>query len=198
MANDETNKKLPRIYTRGGDQGLTQLIGAGRQSKDHQRIVAYGTVDEAGAVIGVALSHLRPDTRYADLVHDLDAVQQRLWDVGADLARIHDEIHPYRTDESAAGDLEPIIDRYQAELPPVRQFIVRGGNPAGAMLHLACTVVRRAEREIVRVGRRTTIHAPVLRYLNRLSDLLFVMARVANVRAGIPEVPDAHSAHVFH
>ena len=198
MANNNVPKRLSRIYTRGGDQGLTQLIGAGRQPKDHQRIVAYGTVDEAGAVIGVALSHLRPDTRYADLVRDLDAVQQRLWDVGSDLARIHDESHPYRTPETAASDLEPVIDRYQAELPPVRQFIVRGGCPAGAMLHLACTVVRRAERKTVRVGRRTTIHPPALQYLNRLSDLLFVMARIANVRAGIPEVPDAHSAHVFH
>jgi cob(I)alamin adenosyltransferase len=191
------NAKRVRLYTRGGDRGRTLVLGAGRQYKDHPRIMAYGTVDEAGAYIGLAVSLLVPNPVYDDLVQVLFQVQQRLWDVGADLARMPDPAHPYRTPESAAADLEPLIDRYQAELPALTKFILRGGTSAAAALHVACTVVRRAERETVHLSRRETVHAPALRYLNRLSDFLFVAARVANHRGGVADVPYEHSADVF-
>lgn len=197
MTDRANGDRLPRMYTRGGDAGRTSLIGAGRRFKNHPRITAYGSIDEAGAAVGVALSLLPALPDLDDVRRDLEAVQQMLWDVGADLARIPDDVHPYRTPETAATDLEPIIDRYQATLPPLEQFILRGGTPAGAALHLACTVVRRAERDTVRVARLNTVHPPALRYLNRLSDLLFVLARVVNLRSGLSEVPYQHSARVF-
>ncbi len=198
MADSAKGDALPRMYTRGGDTGRTSLIGAGRRFKNDPRITAYGSVDEAGAAVGLALSLLPGLPDLHDVSRDLEAIQQMLWDVGADLARIPDDVHPYRTPEGAATDLEPIIDRYQATLPPLEQFILRGGTPAGAALHLACTVVRRAERDTVRVARLHTVHPPALRYLNRLSDLLFVLARVVNLRGSASEVPYQHSARVFH
>ncbi len=185
------------IYTRRGDLGKTQVIGSTRRLKDDARVGAYGSVDEAGAVIGSVIAFVATDTAVSDVAEVLIAVQQMLWDVGADLARVDDKKHSYRTPDTAATQLEPIIDRYQGELPPLTQFILRGGAPSGALLHLACTVVRRAERDVVHLQRLETIHPPVLTYLNRLSDLLFVLARVLNARAGVPEVIYEHSAHVF-
>lgn len=116
---------------------------------------------------------------------------------GADLAREHDTVHADRTPETAARDLEPLIDRYQEQLPPLDRFILRMGAPAAASLHLACTVVRRAERDTVRLARHRTIHPPALQYLNRLSDLLVVLARVVNLRSHVEETAYRHSARVF-
>lgn len=186
-----------RIYTRRGDAGRTSLIGGGRRYKTDLRIEAYGSVDEAGAAIGLAMSFLWDDARFSDVWSDLEAVQQQLWDVGADLAREHDTIHAYRTPETAAQDLERLIDRHQEQLPPLDRFILRTGAPASAAMHLACTVVRRAERDTVRLARRRTVHPPTLQYLNRLSDLLFVLARVVNLRSQVGETAYRHSAHVF-
>jgi cob(I)alamin adenosyltransferase len=186
------------IYTRRGDLGKTQVIGSPRRFKDDVRVQAYGTVDEAGALIGVAVSFIAPNAAFDDVTRVLTGVQQMLWDVGADLARVDDTEHQYRTPDNAAGQLEPLIDQYQAELAPLTKFILRGGTPGGALLHLACTVVRRAERDVVRLQRMETIHPPLVTYINRLSDLLFVLARVINHRDGAPESDYVHSAQVFH
>ncbi len=138
------------IYTRrGDDSGKTQIIGSVRRYKDDARVQAYGTVDEAGALIGVAVSLMASNEELEDIVSVLIDGQQMLWDVGADLARVDDEKHPYRTPDNAAAQLEPVIDHYQAVLPPLTKFILRGGSPTGALVQLACTVVRRAEREVV-------------------------------------------------
>lgn len=186
------------IYTRRGDRGQTQVIGSRRRFKDDARVQAFGTIDEAGALLGVVVSLLSDNsTQNADVVVLITEIQQTLWDVGADLARVHDA-HPYRTPANAAAALEPQIDRYQSSLPSLHKFILRGGSIAGAHLHLACTVVRRAEREVVHLQHVEPIHPPVLQYLNRLSDLLFVLARLINYRAGISEVTYQHSANVFH
>ncbi len=186
------------IYTRRGDLGKTQVIGSRRRFKDDARVQAYGTVDEAGALIGVVVSLITSDAALQDISQVLIGVQQMLWDVGADLARVDDSAHQYRTPENAASQLEPLIDQYQAELAPLTKFILRGGTPAGALTHLACTVVRRAERDVVHLQQVEAIHPPLLTYLNRLSDLLFVLGRVINHRGGAPETEYVHSARVFH
>lgn len=185
-----------RIYTRGGDGGRTALIGGERRHKDDARVEAYGAVDEAGAFIGLATSYLDP-ARDADIIQVLMDVQQSLWDAGADLAAPEKTSYAFRTPEDAAARLEPWIDRYQAEAEQVAQFILRGGATAAAALHVACTVVRRAERRAVALMRRETVHAPAVRFLNRLSDLLFVLARAVNARSNQQDVVYVHSGPVF-
>ncbi len=186
-----------RIYTRGGDRGKTTLIGAVRRYKHDVRVEAYGTVDEAGAFIGMAQAALETE-RDRDVLDVLASVQQRLWDVGADLACARPEGHTYRTPAEAAGELEPWIDRYEKETEPITHFVIRGGTPAAAALHVACTVVRRAERRAVALMAVETVHPPTLAYLNRLSDLLFVLARVLNARAHAPDVRYENGGTVFH
>ncbi|MCL6631914.1 MAG: cob(I)yrinic acid a,c-diamide adenosyltransferase [Alicyclobacillus herbarius] len=186
-----------RIYTRGGDRGQTTLIGRRRRFKSDVRVEAYGAVDEAGAFLGLAASYLRPEQEQ-DILDLLAGVQQRLWDVGADLAAPADAGFAYRTPDTAAADLEPAIDHYQAEAEKLTQFIIRGGDTAAAALHVACTVVRRAERRAVALMQQEEIHQPALRYLNRLSDLLFVLARAVNARRHVQDVVYEHSGHVFH
>ncbi|MGH7162746.1 MAG: cob(I)yrinic acid a,c-diamide adenosyltransferase [Planctomycetota bacterium] len=178
-----------RIYTRGGDGGETGLFGGGRVPKDDPRVEAYGAVDELNALLGVA--------RAAALPGDLEALAARLQDelfvVGADLATPASsaarEGRVVRLPAGAAGALEGEIDRLEAELAPLTTFILPGGSAAGAALHLARTVCRRAERRVTALARSGGVSSPVLPYLNRLSDLLFVMARAANARAGKPEQP---------
>lgn len=178
-----------RIYTRAGDSGDTGLYGGGRVSKDDPRVEAYGAVDELNAALGVA--------RAADLPVDLDTLtgrlQEELFVLGADLATPADtkarEDAITRLKEGAAEALEPEIDRFEEELTPLETFILPGGHPAGAALHLARTVCRRAERRLVGLVRAGGAAPGALAYLNRLSDLLFVMARLANARAGRPEQP---------
>ncbi len=186
-----------RIYTRGGDEGKTALIGGERRSKDDVRVEAYGTVDEAGAAIGVAMSYL-DDKRDADIHEILQGTVQRLWDVGADLAAPNGaKGYSFRTPDDAASSLEPYIDTYQEESARLTKFILRGGSKASSALHLACTVVRRAERRTVALMKVEPIHMPALRYLNRLSDLLFVLARAQNAREDVPDVPYTNSTDVF-
>lgn len=185
-----------RIYTRGGDQGKTTVMGIGRRPKNDPRVEAYGAVDEAGAFIGLAEAQLSI-ARDEDILDVLAAIQQQLWDVGADLAIRHADASQYRTPASAAGSLEDWIDRYQEEAGPLTQFVVRGGHNGAAALHVACTVVRRAERRTVALMACDDIHAPALAYLNRLSDLLFVLARAVNARDRNPETPYGNSPQVF-
>ncbi|MDQ0189101.1 cob(I)yrinic acid a,c-diamide adenosyltransferase [Alicyclobacillus cycloheptanicus] len=185
-----------RMYTRGGDRGQTALIGGVRRYKDDVRVEAYGSVDEAGAFLGLAASHLEAEG-HQDIVELLLEVQQTLWDVGADLAAAKTDAYVFRTQADAAAKLEPVIDKYQEEAEKVTKFVLRGGSIGSSYLHVACTVVRRAERAIVRLMRQEAIHQPALTYINRLSDLLFVLARAANARANQPDVVYRNSTEVF-
>ncbi|MCY0876590.1 MAG: cob(I)yrinic acid a,c-diamide adenosyltransferase [Firmicutes bacterium] len=185
-----------KIYTRGGDEGKTGLIGGVRRYKDDLRVETYGSIDEAGAFIGLAISYL-DDARYDDIREALTRVQQTLWDVGADLGAARTERYVYRTPEEAAGELEPVIDRYKEETEALTRFILRGGTTAASCVHVACTVVRRAERRAVKLMQAEPIHMPAYRYLNRTSDLLFVIARAVNARAEYQDVAYEHSPEVF-
>jgi cob(I)alamin adenosyltransferase len=184
------------MYTRGGDKGQTALIGGIRRYKNDKRVEAYGTVDEAGAVIGLASSYLEQEGQ-TDIVDVLTTIQQTLWDVGADLAAINDEKYTFRTKEEAAAELEPWIDQFQAEADKIQKFVLRGGTLGAAHLHVACTVVRRAERRTVALMQVEEIHTPTLKYLNRLSDLLFVLARAVNARHVRKDVAYQNSTDVF-
>jgi len=177
------------IYTGGGDLGETGLFGGGRVSKDDPRVEAYGAVDELNAVLGLA--------RTAGLPGDIEALvarlQGELFVLGADLATPKDSMaradRVVRLKDGAARALEPEIDRLEALLPPLRTFLLPGGSPGGAALHVARTVCRRAERRVVTLARKNEVSPESVVYLNRLSDLLFVMARSVNARSGVPETP---------
>jgi cob(I)alamin adenosyltransferase len=177
-----------KIYTRTGDAGDTALFGGTRVSKNDPRVAAYGDVDELNACLGAveAQGELSGDVREL-----LERIQKDLFAIGARLADPRD-IVAERVAKAVVGDadvqrLEEWIDRFEAELPPLRRFILPGGSRAGALLHLSRTVCRRAERSIVALG-PGRVEAHVLAYVNRLSDLLFVVARAVNHRAGHPEV----------
>lgn len=177
--------KAVKIYTRTGDDGETSLFDGTRVSKADSRVDAYGEVDELNAWLGFARA-LRLD---ADLDEALAHIQRDLFALGAELADPADKIAA-RVTKASLGEvdverLEQLIDRYEAELPPLRRFILAGGAPPGAALHVARTVCRRAERRIVAL--QPPADPVLVRYVNRLSDLLFVLARVVNHRAGIPE-----------
>ena len=178
-----------KIYTKTGDDGTTGLLGSGRVGKDDPRIESYGTVDEANAVLGLARAA-------GGLDSDADALIARIQDdlfvVGAALAdpdpngKFHNAVA-----EGYATRLEAEIDRLEAELPPLTKFILPGGTPASAQLHLARTICRRAERLVVRLGHQPGVDVPLhlVAYLNRLSDFLFVLARAVNHRAGVADIP---------
>jgi cob(I)alamin adenosyltransferase len=178
-----------RIYTRTGDQGDTGLFGGGRVTKDHARVDAYGEVDELNAVLGMARS-IEMMPRIDEV---LAPVQRDLFAIGAllatpDPARMAEQLEKARLAESRIRQLEQAIDDGEAELEPLTAFIMPGGTPKAAALHVARTVCRRAERAVVALQREAEIPQLVVIYLNRLSDLLFVLARVANRRAGAGEV----------
>jgi len=178
--------KAPRIYTRSGDRGDTGLIGGRRVRKDHPRVEAYGAVDELNSQLGLVRT-LLSDPSVAGLLGD---IQHRLFDLGAELAtpsgaRSRTAISITSTDVRA---LEDAIDGYQAMLPALRAFILPGGTPLAAAFHVARTVSRRAERRTVTLSRRERLNAEIVRYLNRLSDLLFVLARWANHVSGERDV----------
>jgi cob(I)alamin adenosyltransferase len=155
--------------------------------KDHARVAAYGAVDELNAALGVALAHPLD----ADARAELDHIQGDLFTVGAELATPpgRESASLPRVPEAWAGRLETWIDRHEESLPPLRTFILPGGTPAAAALHLARAVCRRAEREVVHLGHAEPVGGPLLRYLNRLSDYLFVLARAVNTRAGVADTP---------
>lgn len=177
-----------KIYTKTGDQGETGLYGADRVGKDHPRVEAYGTVDEANSAIGLARAAL--PTAHADMQADLEYLQNALFDLGADLATRAGgpyEKNLARMDGQDVEKLETLIDRYQEEAPQFTGFIHPGGHPAAAALHLARTIARRAERRVVELMRHEDVNLEAMRYLNRLSDLLFTLARVVNQREGFSE-----------
>jgi cob(I)alamin adenosyltransferase len=175
-----------RIYTRTGDGGQTALWGGERVWKDHPRVEAYGTVDELCSILGVVRRLLSGE----ELPQWLGRIQEILFCIGAELAapRPEESRIPRLTGESVK-DLEHWIDRLSADLPPLRSFLLPGGTEAAAWLHLARAVTRRAERRLVTLARQEPLNPEILRYLNRLSDVLFVAARWVNFRAGVPESP---------
>ena len=197
-----------KIYTKTGDTGETSLFDNSRVSKADPRVDAYGEVDEVNACLGAALAAVRlrgsAASAFAEATADksagqgvsadiaavLETIQKDLFAVGARLADPSSRIAARVTKEAITTKqielLETTIDRLETELPPLRRFILPGGSSAGALLHLARTVCRRAERRVVGLGPEA-VEAGVIIYLNRLSDLLFVMARALNHRAGIPE-----------
>jgi cob(I)alamin adenosyltransferase len=171
--------KLNKIYTRTGDDGMTGLVDGSRRAKHAPRIAAYGTVDEANAVIGIVRLHT---DGAADAM--LARIQNDLFDVGADLATPGDDFAPspmvLRATDAEVDRLEQEIDAMNAELTALTSFILPGGTPASAYLHLARTVVRRAERLCTEAATAEPVNPTAIRYLNRLSDHLFVMARFLN------------------
>jgi cob(I)alamin adenosyltransferase len=177
---------LVRIYTKTGDAGETGLFGGGRVSKASARVEAYGDVDELNSAIGVA--RLYPIDGARDAL--LGDIQSELFDLGGELAAVpgKDVIGP-RIGDAEIVRLERAIDAAEEELAPLKTFVLPGGSPGGAHLHLARTVCRRAERAVVALAGGEAVRPEVLRYLNRLSDLLFVLARLANARAGVADVP---------
>jgi len=171
--------RLTRIYTRTGDDGTTGLADGSRRSKDDLRLCAYGSVDELNAQLGVAVEVLREIPPAEGIVDVLVPIQNDLFDLGADLAT-PGESEGLRVEESQVRWLEARIDEFNAELPSLESFVLPGGSLAAAHLHVARTVCRRAERETVALSREEEIGEQVLRYLNRLSDLCFVLARTTN------------------
>jgi len=175
-----------KIYTKRGDRGSTSLFGGKQVSKASPRTEAYGTVDELNAVVGVVRS-LQPP-RAIDAI--LSSIQEDLFMLGAELAS------PRQQAKNRVRHLEPIdiqrlessIDAIEAKLPPLKSFILPGGSPVGAQLHIARTVCRRMERRLVLLSRRASTNPAALGYVNRLSDLFFVLSRLANAEAGTREV----------
>ncbi|MBX5146424.1 cob(I)yrinic acid a,c-diamide adenosyltransferase [Rhizobium lentis] len=177
--------KLNKIYTKTGDDGTTGLASGRRRRKDDLRVEAYGTIDEANSAIGLARLHT---SGLPELDAMLMSIQNDLFDLGADLATPDTgeppAYEPLRIVETQLGRIERDIDRLNAELDPLKSFILPGGSPAAAHLHLARTIARRAERLMVTLARRDgeIVGEPALKYINRLSDFLFVAARHANDR----------------
>ncbi len=179
--------RITRVYTRTGDDGTTGLGGGQRVPKDSARIAAYGTVDELSSTIGVAIAlGLDPG-----LVAALARIQNELFNVGSDLCILEEDkaAMPVPVVEERHVDaLERLMDELQAELTPLENFILPGGTPGAAQLHVARTVCRRAEREVIHLSRQEPVGPWVVRYLNRLSDALFVMARSESFKRGVPDV----------
>jgi cob(I)alamin adenosyltransferase len=175
--------RLTRIYTRGGDAGQTSLGDGSRVSKLDLRIAAYGTTDELNSIVGTVLA--------ADCPRELDAslrrIQNELFDVGADLCVPIAVEGRLRVEQAMVDGLEAECDRFNESLPELKSFVLPGGTPAAAGLHVARTVCRRAERETLMAAREHELNPLVAVYLNRLSDLLFILARVANALAGADE-----------
>ena len=178
-----------KIYTRTGDRGETGLFGGGRVPKDHPRVAAYGDVDELNSAIGVA--------RAAEPValHDglLESIQRDLFAIGGHLAtpdpdKVRKALARAELDESHTAAFERVMDDAETELPPLRAFVLPAGTPKAAALHLARTVCRRAERSVIHLSHEADVPELFIVYLNRLSDLLFTLARLANHRAGSGDV----------
>lgn len=173
-----------KIYTKTGDAGETGLFGGGRVPKDDPRVQAYGDIDELNATLGFA-SALEPSGFESDF---LRSIQRDLFAIGAELAtpdaaKGREKIHADRV-----SALEHVIDRHEASLTPLKQFILPGGAPKAAAFHIARTACRRAERAVVTLARDAQINPVIIHYLNRLSDLLFVLARAANTQAGHSDI----------
>lgn len=178
-----------KIYTRTGDAGDTALFGGGRVSKDHHRVAAYGTVDELNAHVGWALATVEDE----EIRGHLEVLQHDLFSIGANLASVprqDGERHPHLPElpGERVPEMESWIDAATDEMEPLTQFILPGGTPGAASLHVARTLCRRAERAVVHLATLEPVEETVVIYLNRLSDLLFALARLENHRAGVPDV----------
>jgi cob(I)alamin adenosyltransferase len=178
-----------KIYTKTGDKGETGLIGGARVPKSSLRVEAYGEVDELNAVLGTVVGRLTEKA----ITDSLLGVQRDLFAIGAQLAdpegRLEKKSEKAGVSEERVKELEAIIDRYEAMLPPLRSFILPGGAEAGALLHLARAVCRRAERRLVALAHEAPVPPLLLVYINRLSDLLFTLARATNRLAEVEEIP---------
>ena len=178
-----------KIYTRRGDGGETDLFGGPRVGKDDLRVEAYGSVDELNAVLGTAIA----ETGHDDVRDLLTEIQSALFDLGAYLATPEaarrEKSGVPEPEASLVEELEARMDGFESELEPLRAFVLPGGTRASAALHVARTVCRRAERRCVALARDEALDAPAIGYLNRLSDLFFVLARLENARAGVPDTP---------
>jgi cob(I)alamin adenosyltransferase len=178
-----------KIYTRTGDKGSTGLFGGDRVPKHHDRIEAYGTVDETNAFIGIARAHIANREALAALDAQLDAIQHHLFTLGADLATPSESrAKTDRVVEQQVTWLEHRIDELEADLEPLKNFILPGGDLVAAALHGARTVCRRAERRVSRLSGLEDVSKVALVYLNRLSDYLFVASRWANLKTDVTEV----------
>ena len=183
-----------KIYTKHGDQGETGLFGGARVPKDHLRIQAYGTLDELNAVLGMVVARIedgeRHDGKFLDLKSQLLRVQAELFQLGAEMATPRGKSPGISLiAEEEINRLESEIDAFETELAPLKTFVLPGGTLLSSELHLARTVSRRAERETIGLHRAEPQRTEVLKYLNRLSDYLFVASRMANHRLGRPDVP---------
>lgn len=174
---------MSKIYTKAGDAGDTGLLGGQRVPKNHVRVEAYGTVDEANAVVGIILSRLDDFPQRTEL----ERIQGMLFEIGAILA--DPEARHERPHDGDVTHLELLIDELTNQLPPQTAFILPGGTSLAATIHFARTIVRRAERRVVTVSQHQTVPAVVIRYLNRLSDYLHVLARFINHDSGVMDRP---------
>ncbi len=189
-----------KIYTRTGDKGTTTLFSGERIPKNNPFIEAIGNVDEANSAIGLALSLLPKDDTFNPARHQLETIQHALFDVGAALATPRscdqkNKLEKTRFDEEAIGSLEKWIDDMEEGLPPLKTFILPGGHPAGAALHLSRSIVRRAERSVLPLYEKADVTQAVLVYLNRLSDYLFMASRYLNQQLHEPETTWQHHIH---
>jgi len=176
---EDFQMKLDKIYTRTGDEGQTSLGDGSRLPKFHLRVAAYGSIDEANSVIGLALLHVKD----AEVRTALTRVQNDLFDIGADLCRPdrkQTSVESLRVTDQQVGWLETQIDFFNASLSPLSSFVLPGGSAASAYLHHGRTVTRRAERDVTHLASQDSINPNVIKYVNRLSDLLFVLARYLN------------------
>jgi cob(I)alamin adenosyltransferase len=182
--------RITRVYTRTGDHGETALVGGKRVAKDSPRIEAYGTIDELNSIVGLARAFNDEKVNTSDAHRFLDMVlrqiQDELFDLGSELATSADFFQEgmYRVGETEVKKIEQLIDECQKELEPLKSFILPGGGKIGAYLHQCRTVCRRAERDILRLSRVESINDNVLKYVNRLSDLFFVLARWIGKQTG--------------
>lgn len=185
-----------KIYTRTGDKGKTALIG-GRVDKDDIRVEAYGTVDELNGFVGKIVTELDPDL-FTDVLDDLEKIQHELFDCGGDLASVSKR-RPIKLAQESIDYLEEKIDELTGQAPEIERFILPGGTGPAASVHIARTITRRAERQVVSLVKQEALESEVpLKYLNRLSDYFFALARVVNARMGVKDIEYARSARVFH
>ncbi|WP_223067841.1 cob(I)yrinic acid a,c-diamide adenosyltransferase [Paenibacillus caui] len=186
-----------KMYTRSGDKGQTSA-GFGRVRKDDDRVEAYGTIDELNSFVGQAAALAEVEGKlFDDLKGQLIRIQHELFDCGSDLAFVERGKQDYKVQAEMAKQLELWMDAYEEENPPLERFILPGGSLLAATLHVCRTVCRRAERRTVTMAGSCEANPEVIRYLNRLSDYLFVAARLANTRAGKPETEYERSGKVF-
>jgi cob(I)alamin adenosyltransferase len=193
MANEPFNEPrlaLNRIYTRGGDRGLTSLVGGQRVAKDSLRIECFGTVDELNAFVGTAAIEAAKDAPTSRLAGILTRVQHELFNLGSILATLPEDVHPKqpRVTGVEVSQLESEIDEFNEPLPALRSFVLPGGSALSVGLHVCRTVCRRAERLTIALSNEESVPPEAIEYLNRLSDALFVWSRWANFVSGVPEV----------